>query len=1301
MRIKQIVFMCALMLAGVCAYGAVYEFRNRNLDQDYLGPSTWKLSDGTLMQTPPASGDTVFVTSGTGHDTLVSVTNDVSVDYYRLIFKAQPSSSFRFFTAGDAHTFEMPVSSGEQYYSTPIYFQNGDGAPFACIGDCAAAGPVCSWTDPEFTLTSSASSVSTVVFSRGTFDFLTPGGVSAAANTYKHIDKAGTMLFGTNVVVKLPKVSIAWGASHLKFRGSQVTLGGAFNVTAGHVELSDGATVSASSGVGMQVYGQSVPTMTISNATLTTSSNAGNLFVGLSEDGKLYIEDGASVTINGGDAIQIGHSGGSGGVEMRGGTLKTSRIRIARQTATAAKTAYFLQTGGTTTLSGTGIQFQQSCTGNNLGTHYVQLDGGELKAKSIFRDSTVTAGTVYLSGDGGRYTATAAGSLAYNLSYAECGEKGLTVDTAGYDCTFAVSGQNKAGATGLFSKDGTGTLTLNVSSWNVSRTAVSDGTLKLAGDTTLGTTLSIGPGATFSTAGAASAVTLSSLVVTNSTIALDLGDVITVTGPVAVRNLKLNWSSSVPSTATPFLVVSGEMSDDTKAAISATRFANVLSDGTHAAYAFDYDAGTGKTTVSANVAPDTPLADSATWTGTGAWATAGNWSGNATPTASQIASFTSSSAGKTVTVAAGDKAGAVRFGADGYTLAGTGPLAIVGEIGAASISATAGATTIDVPLDLPVRTTVPIGAGASVEIAKPIFSYGSIAKSGTGKLSLGADNTIGAGISSSDGILEVTSAGALGSSLMDNVTLSGGTVRFASANGSPMHVPANFSVAGAAATNLVVFKTDTDTTLDALNITLGAFCKRGAGKLTINIPANTTYRIAKGAGPVVDKPISSWIPATSSIGVVFPEDGTAPDGSGGYCPGFSIAEGEMALVGTGVGAKADMSYSRVLIGLYAKTCAVQPALTVDNVSVNGSNITDCFLGHSVGQNNIGVTNPVLRIVNGGKVSITSAQMGYGSTSSRSFITMVASNGTFIATGASHYLTRMYNSEGAKAYYRFKDSRHYLDGGAGKIGGGIDLDFDNSVFSTSSGGLVVLSAESDRPRGTLVFRNGSIFAYGGFTETDSMNNDLVFAFDDAELVLHADRASATLAATTYGHVRYEMRGAGAVLKPASGATYTINAKLEGAGGLVVDGAGNVALGANSAQFTGTLDVRQGTADFSANGANAALTAVKGAGTVSGATFGSVVLPITLLPDGSASNVVTFAGCTFAGTVRVDLGRTAENPLAKPYPQGVVVARYTGAAPDVSGWRLVGTGVKGLRGKFTAANGEVRMGVESSGVMLIMY
>ena len=1296
---------CAFAIADM-AHAATYEFRNRNKDNDYLDSSTWKTNNGVNVATSPGSGDAAYVTSGTGYDVKVTVPGDVSVDLGYLVFKAQKSSSFKFYTTGDAHTFEEPYSSGGRYSTSwALGFQDGDGKAYATVKTATSAGPCFSWTDPYFTLSSASDFYPTLVISRGTYDFLTACGYNTSSNIFKMADYGGEVIFGTNVVVKLPKVEINHANARLRFRGSQATWGNAFNVLAGNVEVSDGATVSVpSTSDNVSVYGDGTPCLTVSNASLTVSKA---MFIGLSRNGKLIVEDGADVKINGGDHIQVGHSAGNGGVEVRGGRLNTGRIRVSRSSAAANKTAYFLQTGGTTTLTTDGIQFQQTCTDNNKGTHYVQLDGGVLEAKSIFRDSTVTAGTVYLSGNGGRYKAYAAGSLAYNLSYAEFGEKGLVVDTAGRDASFDVDGRNKGGATGLFVKAGAGVLTLAPpSSWTVSRTVVSNGTLKVAADATLATALGVEPGATLSTVGTAADVTVDSLAMTNATLALDPGDVITVTGPLSVRSLVIDWSS-VPSSEEAFLVVSGEMDEGTKAAIRSAVFANALSDGTHAAFSFSYDAGTGKTTVSASVAADVPLTGSVTWTGSGAWATPGNWDGGAVPTDVQIASFTSSSAGKTVTVASGDEAGALAFGADGYTLTGAGPLAIAGDAGSAAISATAGANTIDVPLVLSAMTAIPVEAGASLAIAKPI-SYGGIAKTGTGKLTLGANNSLESGVFSSDGILEVTAAGALGQTVADNVTLRSGTVQFAGANGAAMHIPANFSVAATSSTDLVVFKVDTDTMIDALDVVQGAICKRGVGKLTVNIPADTTYTLAKSnSGTVGGAAMQDWFPA-GSTGIEFPADGTAPDRAGGLYPGLSVAEGELAFVGTGANAKVNMNYARVLVGLYAKTCAAQPVLTVDNVYCDCRFNSGIFLGHNVGANNIGVTNPVLRIVNGGTLRISYAQMGYGSTTARSFVTVAATNGTFIVADSGHYLTRLWGVNGAKAYYRFKDSRHYFDGTYKYIGGGIDLDFDNSVLSSSSGDIVTLTGESDRPWGVLAFRNGSIFAYGGFIE-DSIAKDLTFAFDDAELLLHKNRASATLAASGSGHVLYEMRGAGAVLKPASGATYTINAKLEGDGGLVVAGDGTVALANGTYAFTGTCDVRSGTLDLSSAGtiSDSRFAATTGGGVVEGATLDHPGLAVALSDSWANTNgIPTFSNCTISGRVKVDAGRTTENPLALPplsERQPVPVARFAGSTTaDLSSWRLVNTGDRKVGGEFALVDGTVYLTpAQAPGVILVVF
>lgn len=1073
-------------------------------------------------------------------------------------------------------------------------------------------------------------------------------------------------------------------------RGTTLTTSDSANSylhSAGTLNVAEGASVNVNGAVSLS--GSATPTLSVTGGTFTAS---GGIFVGnaSTSNGRLLVS-GGRFDLAGGDGVNLRYGNAASLFEVSGGTAVVSRVRLARNNGSGDKT--MRQTGGYLDISNASygyVSFFDDAT-SRTGTHTIELNGGITALRYIVNSKpSLTSPTTQLLANGGTLKActtrnSSSSPFIKSLKYMKLGAKGLTVDTADKDIYVEQNMSNQSGASGLIKKVGNGTLTY-VGASDVANTVVACGTLLVSGaSSTLSTALTVTNGATFSLVGSATGATLSALTVTNATLALDAGDVLTVNGPVSVSRLTINWSSSAPSAATPFLSVLGELDNETKAAIRKALFANALSAGTHASYSFDYDAGTGMTTVSAKVAADEPLADSVTWEGTGAWATPGNWSGNAAPTETQIASFTSSSAGKTVTVAAGDVAGALAFDADGYTLTGTGPLSIAGEIGAAQIAANAGSNTIDVPVNLSIRTPVQVDAGASLVITKPV-SGGSLAKTGTGKLTLGAANALDDGILSSDGILEVTAAGALGSSSADAVALSGGTVQFAGTGGAAMNVPADVAVSTANASDLVVFKADTDTTLDRLNVTQGAFCKRGTGKLTVNVPASSSYTLAVAGAGTATGDNTVWFPSGLE-GVVFPDDGTAPDGAGGKYPSFSVAEGEMALVGTGADASVSMIGARVLIGLYSKTCVAQPMLTVDNVFL------DClsshwFLGHSVGANNIAVTNPVLRIVNGGKVRITSSQIGYNSTSSRSSVTLAATNGTFLVSGSDHYLTRMNGSVGgARAYYKFKDSNLYLDGTVNKIGGGIDLDFDNSVFSTSSGGTVALTGESDRPWGTMLFRNGSVFAYGGFTE-NSINKTLTFAFDDAELKLDASRASATLEASSSGMVRYEMRGAGAVLKPASGATYTINAPLEGDGGLVLAGEGTVALASGKYAFSGTCDVRFGTLDLSAAGAisNPCFAATAGGGTVSGGTLAGMTLAVALADDWSNTNgIPTFANCTISGGVKVDVGRTASNPLVLPAEaarQPVAVARLSGTTTaNLTTWKLKNTGNREVGGRFS--------------------
>ena len=76
-----------------------------------------------------------------------------------------------------------------------------------------------------------------------------------------------------------------------------------------------------------------------------------------------------------------------------------------------------------------------------------------------------------------------------------------------------------------------------------------------------------------------------------------------------------------------------------------------------------------------------------------------------------------------------------------------------------------------------------------------------------------------------------------------------------------------------------------------------------------------------------------------------------------------------------------------------------------------------------------------------------------------------------------------------------------------------------------------------------------------------------------------------------------------------------------------------------------------------------------------------------------------GVVFVGRARVDLGRTDEDTLVEPF-RTITVCTYEGTAPDVSSWRLKGTGLKNVRGAFKAENGVVTVLPEHSGLLLIV-
>ena len=176
------------------------------------------------------------------------------------------------------------------------------------------------------------------------------------------------------------------------------------------------------------------------------------------------------------------------------------------------------------------------------------------------------------------------------------------------------------------------------------------------------------------------------------------------------------------------------------------------------------------------------------------------------------------------------------------------------------------------------------------------------------------------------------------------------------------------------------------------------------------------------------------------------------------------------------------------------------------------------------------------------------------------------------------------------------------------------------------------------------------------------------------------------------------GRGLVLAPPSGATWTMAQTVSGDGGVTKEGPGTLAFTAVPA-FTGVLDVSEGIVSF--DGLSVAGMRLKGSGTVSGGTLASCTYKVAMEDGGNVPEALDFSGVAFAGRTKVDLGRAEETALSKPYASDVLVATYSGSAPDVSGWRVVNTGVPGLVGSFTAANGEIRMDLTETTSTVIFF
>lgn len=595
-----------------------------------------------------------------------------------------------------------------------------------------------------------------------------------------------------------------------------------------------------------------------------------------------------------------------------------------------------------------------------------------------------------------------------------------------------------------------------------------------------------------------------------------------------------------------------------------------------------------------------------------------------------------------------------------------------------------------------------VAAGANLTLSGQ-YGTGAFEKTGDGRAQLvNTANDFVNGVTLYGGILTVpdTAALGLGNPLATaGLLLTNGTLEVTGpAQGAEI---ASFGVASAPTNMLysgsyylghdaVIVKADVDLVAPVPTPATAAFIKRGVGKLTLTAAAASRFPNTYGHtrfGQEVGG--NTW---------TFPVDGSAPSA---LYSALNIAEGEMVFRGTGAEPVEIGVGGSILVGVPTKNLSAQPALTVDNLKlVNKGSGTRFHLAPQSVATISDVTEATLTLTNNATVSADTVQVNYDGTRSGIKIRVNADHSDFIAT----YLLYASRGSGPDVKYFFRNGARLLANNC-YLYSGVTFDFDNSVFAKNAN-LDPVPVVSYGPSSVInyAFRNGSEFRCSGlsyyhYASQGAAVGAYTLTFDNSKWI--PGTGDCVLSSQTYSNFKVVVENEGLVLEPPAGKTWTVSMPIEGTGGMVVGGAGTVSLDGTKWTATGVANVQEG-ATLNLGATTAAGLVVGGAGTVSNGTISRGGLKTSLADDGTVEgDLPTLSGVATTGSFRVDVSREgATSPLAKPY-RTVAVANYSGAAPDVSGWRIRNAGESGIGATFEARDGKVYMTPVTKGFSVILY
>lgn len=1029
------------------------------------------------------------------------------------------------------------------------------------------------------------------------------------------------LVFATNSCFNVGTLSLNHGRINLKNSVCSVNSAGiGYAAGSSDVNINGGTADFGTLNIGYSNGSDAV--LTITSAQVRDSANT-FLGVGGGSRGRLVIAEGGRFDES--TNLIIGGLG-HGELKVEGGILTTPKLHFVWNDAAKWTTNILRQTGGTIEV---GSAFSVVAADGCQNTHNeVVLEGGVLATPYITggagcsgRDAAKTSDAV-LIGNGGtvRAVADSSGFIDY-FNAAKCGAKGLTIESD-YAVTIPQSFVDLDEDGGQLVLTGSGVKTLSGTETSVSNIVVAGGTLVFA----------------------AGAKAQSNLIVTN-------GAKVVFTDDPADVGLK----SFVCGDEESFGVISVKAGSPLDfgtmpVTLNAVRLAL---DG-------DFSAAASHTLVKTGYAVSEKSK--------AAWAQALGKAGFA-----DALSYAFSSA---------DVDGRTEFG---MTVSSAARVFKVEE-GTVSESAA---------VDFGGMETVvaEVADGATLALDGKL-AKGGLLKTGDGSLFVNSPyNEFLRGITSEAGFFSVASYGALGLSAegVGGLELGGGTFEYCG-DGQAAELPCTLAVASTDVRAPVGLKIESPLTVRSVSVSGGVILKRGAAPLTFAPSAGTEMTLAShNNGVGAADPSSPY-----SIGDISGRTDIRPQT--GYM-GFNIAEGEVRFVGS-----ADTlikSEQGTMIGVSATGGREQPALTIDGTKVSFGGGTVQLGGFTQGDSFN--TAPRLSIVNGAEVEVYNFICGRN--------TAIECRPVITVDGST------WNVKSFRPGYNWNNYPTYSVNGS-RIAVDNILCYGPSYFYLTNSVCEVKAsgtAEMHGNGGRWLFGPGSKFSLSELKTTPaSPCSGFTLAFDGAEWITGAsDKLFRLYNSEVF---RFETLGAGLTLPVDEGASLPVARAITGSGPLVKTGKGAIVfetqwtydetLGEKTAlddpvslAFTGELDVREGSVviaegacrdggrykaaegalmDFGGNQLGGAEFA--GAGTFR--AFTAVAAKISVDAENPAAP--RFENAVFGGRTVVDFGRTEDSPLDWRNTPVLTVAKFAGAFPDVSGWRVKGTGNRNVGGKFTVSD-----------------